>query len=218
MTFVLFVVIIDSHTADNRYGALPSGQTGQAMTTQKRWIKWLLAVVPAALLAAGCESDRNHRSDPPNSLPPRTAMDPKNSNGNSSNTTLTSSRSPNELDDMRSRAENPNGSSQQASYNSNGEAKLQPPGNGNRIPAYSTSSSGGPRIQKFEDGQQFLMARGVKWQRLETAGEGEWRFSCSLPTKPGSTSMRTYEATDRYGLIAMQKVIDQVVRDQNQNR
>jgi hypothetical protein len=180
-------------------------------------MKWLLAVVPAALIAMGCESDRNRRSDPPNSLPPRTAMDPNNSNGNSSNTTLTSSRSPSELDDMRNKAENPNGS-QQASYNNNGEAKLQPPGsnNGNRIPAYSTSSSGGSRIRTFEEGQQFLMARGVKWQRLETAGEGEWRFSCSLPSKPGSTSMRTYEATDRYGLIAMQKAIDQVVRDQNQ--
>jgi hypothetical protein len=188
------------------------------MTGQTRWMKWLLAVVPAALIALGCESDRNRRSDPPSSLPPRTAMDPKNSNGSSSSTTLTSSRSPNELDDMRNRAENPNGSSQQAGYNSNGEAKLQSPGSGNtnRIPAYTSSASGGPRIGKFEEGQQFLMARGVKWQRLETAGEGEWRFSCSLPTKPGSTSMRTYEATDRYGLIAMQKVIDQVVRDQNQ--
>ena len=188
------------------------------MTGQKRWMKWLLAAVPAALLAIGCESDRNRRSsDPPNSLPPRTAMDPNNSNGNSSSTTLTSSRSPSELDDMRNKAENPNGS-QQASYNS--DAKLQSPGSnsGNRIPAYSTSSSGSSRIKTFEEGQQFLMARGVKWQRLETAGEGEWRFSCSLPTKPGSTSMRTYEATDRYGLTAMQKVIDQVVRDQNQNR
>jgi hypothetical protein len=191
------------------------------MTGQKRWMKWLLAVVPAALIATGCETSRNNRNDPPNSLPPRTAMDARNSNSNSSgsNSGLASSRSPSELDDMRNRAENPNSSSTQASYNTNGDAKLQSPGsNNNRSPAYTTSSSGGPRVRTFEEGQQFLMARGVKWQRLETAGEGEWRFSCSLPTKSGSTSMRTYEATDRYGLIAMQKVIDQVVRDQNQNR
>ncbi|HLW64769.1 MAG TPA: hypothetical protein VKS79_05565 [Gemmataceae bacterium] len=179
------------------------------MRGQIRWMNWLLAVVPAALLALGCESDRNRRSDPPNSLPPRTAMDPNNSNNNSSNTTLTSSRSPSELDDMRNRAENPSG-----------DAKLQPPSsaNGTRPAAYTATSSGSARIRTFEEGQQFLMARGVKWQRLETAGEGEWRFTCSLPTKAGSTSMRTYEATDKYGLIAMQKVIDQVVRDQNQNR
>jgi hypothetical protein len=71
----------------------------------------------------------------------------------------------------------------------------------------------GPRIRTFEDGQQFLMSRGVKWQRLETTGEGEWKFSCSIPSRPGATSMKTYEARDRFGLIAMQNVIDQVVRE-----
>ena len=194
------------------------------MTTEKRIRKWLMALVPAALLLGGCQQDRNTRNDPPNSLPPRTSMDPRNSNNNSTSTTgLTSSRSPSDMDDLRNRAENSNGSSTQASYNDQNssrrsdDAKLQSPGsnNTNRSPAYTTASSGGPRIRTFEEGQQFLMARGVKWQRLETAGEGEWRFSCSLATRQGSTSMRTYEATDRYGLTAMQKVIDQVVRDQS---
>src|SRR5262245_41900709 len=192
------------------------------MTTEKRVRKWLMAVVPAALLLGGCQQDRNSRNDTPSSLPPRTSMDPRNSI-NTTTTGLTSSRSPNDMDDLRNRAENSNGASTQASYNDQNssrrsdDARLQPPGsnNSNRSPAYTTASSGGPRIRTFEEGQQFLMARGVKWQRLETAGEGEWRFSCSLPNRAGSTSMRTYEATDRYGLIAMQKVIDQVVRDQS---
>lgn len=196
------------------------------MATEKRIRKWLMAVVPAALLLGGCQQDRNTRNDTPNSLPPRTSMDPRNSNGNSTSTTgLTSSRSANELDDMRARAEDPsrpplqttNWNNDSNSSRRSDDARLQSPGsnNTNRSPAYTTASSGGPRIRTFEEGQQFLMGRGVKWQRLETAGEGEWRFSCSLPNRAGSTSMRTYEATDRYGLIAMQKVIDQVVRDQS---
>jgi hypothetical protein len=74
------------------------------------------------------------------------------------------------------------------------------------------------RMRTFEEAQQFLMAHGVKWQRLQMVpaanGPGEWNFSCTIPNKTNSTSMKTYEARDRYGLLAMQKVIDEIVRDQ----
>lgn len=120
---------------------------------------------------------------------------------------------------------------QPAGWNGTGEAKpgpassaqLKPPVSGpsatesmaNRLDASRSLPPGpGPRIRSFEDGQQFLMSRGVKWQRLETTGEGIWKFSCSIPTRPGASSMKTYEARDKYGLIAMQNVIDQIVRDQ----
>ena len=71
------------------------------------------------------------------------------------------------------------------------------------------------RMRSFEDAQQFLMARGVKWQRLQTTGEGEWAFACTISNKIGAGSMKTYEAKDKYGLLAIQKVIDEIVRDQS---
>lgn len=83
-------------------------------------------------------------------------------------------------------------------------------------PAQPTSVSvgGGPRIRSFEEAQQYLVAHGVKWQDLQTTGEGEWKFSCTIPNKKQPNTFRTYEARDRYGLSAIQKVIDQISRDQ----
>lgn len=78
----------------------------------------------------------------------------------------------------------------------------------------SVTVGGGPRIRSFEEAQQFLAARGVKWQDLQTTGEGEWKFACSIPNKNHPHTVRTYEARDRYGLTAIQKVIDQISRDQ----
>jgi hypothetical protein len=82
-------------------------------------------------------------------------------------------------------------------------------------PAASTSGNdnSGARVRTFEEAQQFLAARGVKWQELKNTGESEWAFACSIPNK-NSNSVRTYEARDRYGLLAMQKVIDQILREQ----
>jgi hypothetical protein len=57
------------------------------------------------------------------------------------------------------------------------------------------------------------MARGVRWQRLDQK-DGEWTFECTIPTGAGATSMRTYEARDKYGLVAIQKVIDNIAQDQ----
>jgi hypothetical protein len=80
--------------------------------------------------------------------------------------------------------------------------------------ASADGAAGGPRVRTFEEAQQFLVARGVRWQDLQTTGEGEWKYSCSVPSKANANSVRTYEARDRYGLLAMQKVIDQILREQ----
>lgn len=96
-----------------------------------------------------------------------------------------------------------------------------PPSRGARLggppatPAPASTTGGSVRVRTFEEAQQFLMAHGVKWQDLQTTGDGQWKFACSIPNKGSSTSVRTYEETDRYGLIAMQKVIDKIVRDQS---
>jgi hypothetical protein len=105
-----------------------------------------------------------------------------------------------------------------------GGVKLGSPRLGGPTDSYTQPTSGGAnrspaiRVQSFEEAQQFLMAHGVKWQRLQMipteTGPGEWLFSCTIPTKTNSSSMKTYEAKDRYGRVAMQKVIDEIVRDQ----
>ena len=41
--------------------------------------------------------------------------------------------------------------------------------------------------------------------------DGEWAFSCSVSLS--ANRMKTYEASDRYGLIAIQKVIDKMNQD-----
>lgn len=77
-----------------------------------------------------------------------------------------------------------------------------------------TGTGAAVRVRSFEEAQQFLTAHGVKWQDLQTTGEGEWKYSCSIPNKANPSTMRTYEGRDRYGLTAIQQVIDQIVRDQ----
>ena len=62
--------------------------------------------------------------------------------------------------------------------------------------------------------QAILTARGCRWQRLEQR-EGEWFFTCSVPSRTSPNSVKTYEATDKFGLLAMQKVIDEINRDQS---
>jgi hypothetical protein len=86
-------------------------------------------------------------------------------------------------------------------------------GSANPGTADPAPGSSGLKVRTFEEAQQFLGARGVKWQELKNTGDNEWSFSCSIPNK-NATSVRTYQASDRYGLWAMQKVIDQILREQ----
>ena len=62
--------------------------------------------------------------------------------------------------------------------------------------------------------QVVLLGRGVKWQRLEMAGDaGEWKFSCALPDKRNANINRAYEGRGPNYLAAMQAVLDQMERE-----
>lgn len=91
--------------------------------------------------------------------------------------------------------------------------RLQPP----VVPRESRSFASGPapKLRSFEEGQAFLTARGCRWQRLEQR-DNEWFFTCSVPNRGSSSSVKTYEAVDKYGLLAIQKVIDKIARDQGE--
>lgn len=93
------------------------------------------------------------------------------------------------------------------------------PGRDNRLtptsfppPANSTMTV---QVNSFEQAQGLLARYGVRWQRLETTDDNEWKFACSIPNASNPNKARTYEATDRYGLVAMRKVLDQIARDQH---
>src|SRR5262245_16758131 len=75
-------------------------------------------------------------------------------------------------------------------------------------------SSGNVRLNSFEHAQMLLARYGVRWQRLETTDANDGKFSCSIPSASNPNKARTYEATDKYGLFAMQKVLDQIAREQ----
>jgi hypothetical protein len=77
------------------------------------------------------------------------------------------------------------------------------------------ASNGSGRIRTFEDAQKVLMARGVRAQELRQRENGEWQFTCSIPIAGAANRMKTYDETDRYGLIAIQKVIDKMNQDGN---
>jgi hypothetical protein len=82
----------------------------------------------------------------------------------------------------------------------------------------SLPASSGPapivRVKTFEEAQQVLLAHGMNWQKLQMIDGKQWEFCCTIPNKTNPNTMRNYEATDRYGLLAIQQVIDQIVRDQ----
>ncbi len=61
---------------------------------------------------------------------------------------------------------------------------------------------------------QILFAHGMNWNDLQMVDGKQWHFACTIPNKSNPSLNRNYEATDKYGLLAMQNVIDQVVKDQ----
>lgn len=99
-----------------------------------------------------------------------------------------------------------------------GSPKLAGPTDRYSAPPPGSSQIPAMRIRSFEEAQQFLVARGVKWQRLQmqsgATGPGEWSFSCTIPNRNNPNNMKTYEAHDKYGREAIQKVIDEIIRDQ----
>jgi hypothetical protein len=183
----------------------------------------------------GCSlfDDNHNRSDPLLNIPRRAADDRRSGNltsypGDSRTAAgLASGQSGLGIPDRnsddnrdRDRVSPATGWSGNDSASGNGGARLATPTANNRSddqPSRSSpagvSNGMAVRIRSFEDAQQFLIAHGVRWQRLEQR-DGEWSFECTVPTRSGSSSMRTYEARDKYGLLAIQKVIDNITKDQ----
>ena len=191
----------------------------------------LLLVPLTVCLSLGCadgrffDRDRDDRPDPLTGLD-RTRPDRRNvsvnPNGDSRNpASLASGRDgvsglgmrDRDRDDRdRDRTVQTTGWTGGRSDDGSGGAKLGSPTTGGPTGTRSspTASGGSGRIRTFEDAQQILIARGVKVQELRQR-DGEWAFSCSVSL--GANRMKTYEASDRYGLIAIQKVIDKMNQD-----
>jgi hypothetical protein len=74
--------------------------------------------------------------------------------------------------------------------------------------------AGGVRAVSYEQLQAQLASRGVAFQRLETGNDpGEWRFTCSIPSRQNPSSLRTYKGTGRTDLAAIQAVLEQIERE-----
>lgn len=186
----------------------------------------------AALVVAGCVGDKpdSNRPDPltglPKRVPPAERAVSSTFNPQRNDAAVLASANPRAegvsgLGIRDGRAPEPDRSVQNTAWTGTESrggpapaagAKLgaAPPSNGGAAPV----TAGGVRVRTFEEAQQFLKARGVRWQELQTTGENEWKFSCSIPNRNNPSSVRNYEARDGYGLLAMQKVIDQISRDE----
>jgi hypothetical protein len=79
-------------------------------------------------------------------------------------------------------------------------------------PVVGVPAMPGQRIATYEQAQALLAQYGVQWQRLE-AGNGEWRFSCSIPHRDQPAISRTFEGRALTHLAAIQAVLDQVAQE-----
>jgi hypothetical protein len=92
----------------------------------------------------------------------------------------------------------------------------QPVARGDGAPATGILlSGGGARVESFDQLQAQLVARGITWQRFECV-EGEWHFSCSVPSRQNPNLSHTYEARSRdpQGLAAIRAALDQIDKEQ----
>jgi hypothetical protein len=72
----------------------------------------------------------------------------------------------------------------------------------------------GGQVSSFEQAQALLSSHGVKWQRLETWGDqGEWKFSCSIPSRQNAFISRTYEGRATDSLAAVRAVLAQIDKE-----
>ncbi|MBL8798106.1 MAG: hypothetical protein JNM56_29685 [Planctomycetia bacterium] len=93
-------------------------------------------------------------------------------------------------------------------------ATLQQPVSATGAPGVAAPIPITNRLSTYEQAQMLLQARQIKWQRLEMVGTGgEWKFSCSAPSRQNPASSRTYEARAATYLAAMQAVLDQMERE-----
>jgi len=66
------------------------------------------------------------------------------------------------------------------------------------------------RLATYEQAQAVLASRGVRGQHLDTLGDGQWTFSCSVPSSKNQYISRTYEARAATNLAAIQAVLDKM--------
>lgn len=91
---------------------------------------------------------------------------------------------------------------------------IDPAARHDSLVARGVSPASGARVASYEQAQAILAARGVKWQRLETWGEaGEWKFSCSIPSRQNAFISRTYEGRATDYLSAVRAVLNQIDQD-----
>jgi hypothetical protein len=65
----------------------------------------------------------------------------------------------------------------------------------------------------YEQAQTILASKGIGWQRLENGDQGDWKFSCSVPSKANPAVSRTYEAHATNYLDAIRAVLDKMDKE-----
>jgi hypothetical protein len=79
----------------------------------------------------------------------------------------------------------------------------------------TVSNPGSLPASTFEEVQAQIKARGVLWQQSVWVAEtGEWKFSCSIPTRQNPRIRRTYEAKAGDAVAAIRAVLEQLDKEQ----
>ncbi|MFL5339026.1 MAG: hypothetical protein ACJ8F7_02570 [Gemmataceae bacterium] len=185
-----------------------------------------LALTLLALCLGGCLRDRENRDDPLTGMPARISANQRNvsvrdDGRGASNLSIRDQNPPPNANTVQTTGWTGNNNA----TSTDSTPRLGAPVVGTSVRNTGTSAtlaaSGGPtRIRTFEEAEAFLASDRCKCkaQRLlqheDEQNQGVWTFECSVPSRTNPSNVKTYTATDRYGLIAMQKVIDQIVQDQ----
>ena len=188
-----------------------------------------LALTLLAMALGGCLRDRDNREDPLTGSPARipasrsSVSTREQDNPNAPSLSIRDSNPPPDRNNVQTTGWT--GSNNNNSSTDSGP-RLQAP-----VVGYDQRNSGTPaalsgtrtatRFRTFEEGEAFLMRlteNRCKSQRLlqheDEQNQGVWTFECSVQSKTNPSNVKTYTATDKFGLYAMQKVIDDIVRDQ----
>jgi hypothetical protein len=99
------------------------------------------------------------------------------------------------------------------------DLRITSPGNGTEFTPVAVAQNraspdpGGSKMT-YEQVQARLATLGVTWQKLETANQGEWQFTCAVSNRQNPAISRTYQAQGRDSLAAIQAVLEQIEREQ----
>jgi hypothetical protein len=78
---------------------------------------------------------------------------------------------------------------------------------------HAGSSSPTGHLGGLEQTLNAIAAYNPKWHKLENAGAGSWRFSCSIPDRNEPNKSRTYEGEGVTAMAAVQGVLDRIGQD-----